>query len=122
MLQQLHTGESGVIYLTALLMRSHSALSEAEGDMMDICKASNGLTGDQCRPLISIQRAGVTLDLHLLERDFSQFQRLRLKRPPAKSIKMKFSFTPHDEQPAARHQTGSEPVSAQRIIQLRLCL
>lgn len=45
-------------------MLSHSALSGAEGDVMDIFKATYEVTGDQCRALISIQQAGVTLDLY----------------------------------------------------------
>lgn len=63
MLQQLQKSESMVIYLTALRMLSHSALSEAEGDMMDICRATYEVTGDQSTAPISIQQAGVTLDL-----------------------------------------------------------
>lgn len=54
-----------VIYLTAVHMLSHSVLSGAEGAVMDICKTTYEVTGDECRALITIQQAGVTLDQHV---------------------------------------------------------
>lgn len=49
-----------------------------------------------------------------------RFHHLRLRRPPVKSNRLKFSFISHDKKPDALQQAESEPFSAWCIIQLHL--